>query len=222
MSLPPYKETERVYYACNGRSQLRGRYGAEGKKCPSKNVHALALETAVWEDIATFLRHPGDVIAQLGQQIRIQAGATEGFYDELARHQQALQTIDTEKDSIITLFRRGRIDETALDRQLDQIQLDESRIRNEIDDVQQQVRNLQEKEDGLQYAQELLHRLSQSMEQPPTWESKRELVEALVAEIRVDTVEDTQGRKEAKVTVIYRFGPSTAIGMDTDSWHQLA
>lgn len=218
-STPPYKETERAYYTCNGKGQPRGKYGAEGKRCPSKNVNAITLENAVWEDIATFLRNPGDVIAQLGQQLQVQAGATERIYDELAKHQQALQALDREKDSVITLFRRGRIDDAALDRQLDQIQLDETNKRNEIEEVQQQLRDLQGKEDGLRYANELLLRLSQHMAQPLTWESKRELVEALVAEICVDTVEDEKGRKEAKVTVIYRFGPSTAIGMDTDSWH---
>jgi site-specific DNA recombinase len=219
---PPYKSTERIYYSCNGKGQLRGRYGAEGKRCPSKNVHAIALETAVWEDIETFLRNPGDVIARLGQQMRIQAGTTECIHDELAKHQQALQALDIEKDSVITLFRRGRIDESALDRQLDQIQQDETTKRNEIEEVQQQLRDLQEKEDGLRYAHELLLRLSQHMAQPLTWEIKRELVEALVAEIRVDTAEDEKGRKEAKVTIIYRFGPSTAIGMGMDSWRQRA
>ncbi len=43
------------------------------------------------------------------------------------------------------------------------------------------------------------------------------LVEALVEEIRVNTVENEKGRKEAKVTVTYRFGPPTAIGMGMDS-----
>jgi site-specific DNA recombinase len=215
---PPYKDTERIYYSCNGKSQSRGLYGAEGKKCPSKNISTIALETAVWEDIASFLRNPGEVIEQLGQQMQLQEGETERLHDELAKHQQALQALDTEKDSVITLFRRGRIDEAALDRQLDQIQLDEANVRKDIEDVQEQLRCLQEKEDGLRYANELLGRLSQLLEQPLTWEIKRELVEALVEEIRVDTVEHDKGRKEAKVTVTYRFGPSTAIGMDRDSW----
>ena len=78
------------------------------------------------------------------------------------------------------------------------------------------MRALQKLEDGLHHADELLRRLSHHLEQPVTWEVKRELVEALVAEIRVDTVEDEKGRKEAKVTVTYRFGPSTAISMDMD------
>ncbi|GAC1615290.1 MAG: recombinase family protein [Ktedonobacteraceae bacterium] len=217
---PPYKGTERIYYACGARNQLMGPYGAQGKKCPSKAVNAIILETAVWKDIETFLRHPGDVLEQLAQQMQIQEGETERLYDELARHQQALQILDTEKDSVITLFRRGRIDEFALDRQLDQIQQEEANIRKDLEEVQERLQCLQEKEDGLRYANELLRRLSQQLEQPLTWEVKRELVEALVEVIRVDTVEGSKSRKEAKVTVTYRFGPSTAIGMGTDSYYQ--
>jgi len=87
---PPYKSTERIYYVCNGKGQLRGRYGAEGKKCPSKTVNAIALETAIWKDIETFLRNPGEVIEQLGQQMHLQMGEEEQLYDELARQQQAI------------------------------------------------------------------------------------------------------------------------------------
>lgn len=218
---PPYKNTERIYYVCGGRSQLGGPYGAQGKKCPSKMVNAIALETAVWKDIETFLRNPGDVLEQLAQQMQIQEGETERLYDELARHQQTLQALYTEKDSVITLFRRGRIDEFALDRQLDQIQQEEANVRKDLEDVQERLRCLQEKEDGLRSANELLRHLSQQLGESLTWEVKRELVEALVEVIRIDTIEDSKRKKEAKVTVTYRIGPSTAIGMGMDScWQQ--
>jgi site-specific DNA recombinase len=219
---PPYKNTERIYYVCGGRSQLGGSYGAQGKKCPSKRVNAIALETAVWKDIETFLRNPGDVLEQLAQQMQIQEGETERLHDELARHQQALQALYTEKDSVITLFRRGRIDEFALDRQLDHIQQEEANIRKDLEDVQECLRCLQEKEDGLRSANELLRRLSQQLEESLTWEVKRELVEALVEVILVDTIEDSKRKKETKVTVTYRFGPSTTIGMGMDSCLQQA
>lgn len=220
-SSPSYKGrdkiTERCYYACGGRQKGRGPFGAEGKTCPSKRIKAIALETAVWNDIESFLRSPGDVLDQLTQQMHIQEGQTELLQSEIARHQQALQARDIERDSVITLFRKERIDEFALDRQLDQIQQEVADVRKELEDVQEQLRSLQAKEEGLRYANELLHRLSLQLEQPITWELKRELVEALVEQIRVDTVEDSKGKKEAKVTVIYRFGPSTVIGMGRDS-----
>ncbi|HJT58431.1 MAG TPA: recombinase family protein [Ktedonobacteraceae bacterium] len=217
---PPRNGKERVYYVCHGKNQLRGRYGAEGKKCPSKIVKALDLEAAIWKDIETFLRNPTDVIALLAQQLHLQAGEEEQLYTERARQQQESQRLEREKDTVITLFRKGRIDEAALDRQLDQLQLDEANVQKELEDIQEQLQRLQKKVDGLRYAHELLHRLSERLEQPLTWDIKRELVEALVEEIRVDTLLDEKGKKEAKVTVTYRFGPPTVIGVDRDSWHR--
>ena len=216
-SYPPYKDTERIYYACNGQSQLRGLFGAQGKKCPSKRVNARALETAVWNDIETFLHHPGAVLEQLAAHMHIQDGETERLRNELAKRQQALQALNTEKDTVITLFRRGRIDEFALDRQLDQIQLDEADIQRDIEDLQELLRRVQEKESGLRSAKELLEQLSHRLEEPLTWELRRQLVEVLVEGICVDTVEESAGRKRANVTVTYRFGTSTAIHTDTDS-----
>lgn len=214
---PPYKNTERVYYSCNGKSQPRGLYGAQGKTCPSKNVNALALEAAVWQDIETFLRNPGAVLEQLATQMQVQEGQTERLSKELAKRQQALHALDAEKDKVIALFRRGRIDESSLDRQLDQIEQEETEVHGELADLQEGLRSVQEKEEGLRGAEELLKRLSRQLEEPLTWELRRQLVEALVESICIDTIEDTAGRKEAQVTVTYHFGPSTAIGMGKDS-----
>ncbi len=214
---PSYKDTERIYYSCNGKSQPRGLFGAQGKKCPSKRVNAIAIETAVWNDLETFLRNPGTVLEQLATQMQIQDGEAERLHDGLAKFQRSLQALITEKDTVITLFRRGRIDEFSLDRQLDQIQLEETDIQRDIENVQENLRCVQEKESSLQSAKELLQRLSQRLEEPLTWELRRQLVEVLVEVIRVDTVEDSAGRKQAKVTVTYRFGDSTAIGTDMGS-----
>jgi len=211
-SSPPHNNTERAYYACNGKSQPRGLYGAQGKKCPSKNVNALAIESAIWQDIQTFLRNPGAVIEQLAAMMQVQEGETEGLRAELAKGQQSLQALDAEKDKVITLYRRGRIDESDLDRQLDEVQQEEEGVRGELAVLQERLRSVQEKEEGLRGALELLKRLARELEEPITWELRRQLVEALVEGVRVDTVQDGAGRKEAHVTVTYRFGPSTALG----------
>ena len=220
MHYPPYKDTERIYYACNGKVQLRGPFGAQGKKCPSKTVNAIVLETAVWNDIETFLRNPGTVLEQLAAQLHVQDEENERHRNRLAKLQQALQALTVEKDAVITLYRRGRIDEIALDRQLDDIQVEEANIARYIEDLQEHFRHVQEKESSLRTAKELLERLSHRLEEPLTWELRRQLVEVLVEGIRVDTVEDRAGRKRANVTVIYRFGTSTAINTDMDSLHQ--
>jgi hypothetical protein len=52
----------------------------------------------------------------------------------------------------------------------------------------------------------LLKELNGRLDEPITWELKRELVETLVEGIRVDTVNEN-GRKEAVVHVTYNFDP---------------
>ncbi len=157
----------------------------------------------MWKDIETFLYNPGAVIEQLATQMQIQDGEAVGLHAGLAKFQRSLQALNTEQDTVITLFR------------LDQIQLEETDIQRDIENVQEQLRCVQEKESCLRSAKELLHDLSQHLKEPLTWELRRQLIEVLVEVIRVDTVEDSAGRKQAKVTVIYRFGDSTAIGMGT-------
>ncbi len=149
-------------------------FWGRGKRCLSKMVNAIELEDAIWKDIETFLRNPTDVVAQLAQQLHLQQGEEEQLYAELARQQLESQRLEKEKDSVITLFRKGRIDESSLDRQLDQIQLDEANIQTELEDIQERLQSLQGKVEGLRYAQELLQRLSERLEQTLTWNIKRD------------------------------------------------
>lgn len=213
----------RAYYACNGKSQPRGLFGAQGKKCPSKSVNAQAIEAAVWQDIAGFLRDPGAVLDLLAAQLQVQEGETERLRAELAQGQRALGDLDGEKHKVIALYRKGRIDESDLDRQLDQVQQDEAAARAELADLQERLRGVQGKEEGLRGAQGLLERLARRLGEPLTWQTRRQIAEALVEGIRVDTVPvGAGGKKEAHVTVTYRFGPSTALGTGRDSWPRSA
>ena len=208
----------RAYYVCNGKSQPRGLYGAQGKKCPSKSVNAQAIEAAVWQDIEGFLRHPGEVLDQFAARVEGQYEEAERLRSELAQRQQALQALDAEKDKVIALYRRGRIDESDLDRQLDQVQQEAAGAGQELAEFQERLRALQQQEQELLGARDLLARLARQLEEPLTWQTQRQLVEALVEGIRVDTVQDDAGKREAFVTVTYRFGPSTALGTGRDSW----
>jgi Domain of unknown function (DUF4368) len=63
----------------------------------------------------------------------------------------------------------------------------------------------------LRSTEELLQSLRQRLEEPLTWELKRQLIEALIERILVTTVDREQEKKEARITVIYRFGASLAL-----------
>ena len=115
---PPQRDH---YYRCNGRQFARGLYGLSGKKCPSKTLNGDHVERLVWADIESFLRNPGEILARLHERVTMQDGDRQRRQKELDDFQAALLQKTSERDRILGLFRRGRIDETTLDAQLDLI-----------------------------------------------------------------------------------------------------
>lgn len=206
-----YNGKIRVYYVCNGRHQARRLFGSKDKKCPAQSVDGDMLETLIWQDIENFLRNPGAVLDLLAQQLNQRGDEADQLRAEVARLQQSLQARNREKDTVITLFRRGRIDERSLDSQLDQIQQEERDLQHQIDHLQELMQEAQAVESTLRSTQELLQRLRQRLEEPTTWELKRQLIEALIERLVVTTVDTEQGKKEARITVIYRFGASLEL-----------
>lgn len=201
----------RVRYVCNGRHQPQHLYGSKEKRCPSASVDGDALEAAVWQDIEQFLRNPGEVLSLLAEQLRQRVDETGQLNEEIARLQRGWHAKNNEKDTVIALFRRGRIDESDLDRQLDQVQQEASSIQQQIEQLRGLAQDARGVEASLRSAEELLQSLRQRLEEPLTWKLKRQLVEALVERLWVKTSENERGEKGSSVTVIYRFGVSLEL-----------
>jgi site-specific DNA recombinase len=211
------KGTKKVYYVCNGRHQARGPYALRGERCPSKMING-DIEEVIWQDIEGFLRDPHEVLRQLSQRLQDQEGQAERLQEELAGLQRAMLGKGTEQERVISLYRRGRIDDAALDQQLDEIQREEKAIKEQIAMLQEQLRGADVAEVRLRSAEDLLRELNQRLDEPLTWELKRQLVEMLVDSVRVATVEQ-DGKKEAVVTATYRFA-STENCTGMGSWRQ--
>ncbi|HJT58432.1 MAG TPA: recombinase family protein [Ktedonobacteraceae bacterium] len=208
---PSCKRQPKVYYVCNGKHQPGRIYGSKEKRCPSKAVDGAKLENAIWHDIEQFLHHPGQVLELVTEQLAQRGDETGKLRHELARLQQNLQAKNREKDAVITLFRKGRIDERSLNSQLDQIEQEERDLQKEIEQLQGLMQDAQNIETTLRSTEETLKRLRQHLEEPITWELKRQLIEDLIERIVIDTVENEHGKKESKIMVIYRFGASVEV-----------
>jgi hypothetical protein len=74
-----------------------------------------------------------------------------------------------------------------LDRQLDDVQAEETLLKEQIVRAKAESQAAREVKAGLQTAEALLRQLNQKMDQPLTWEKKRQVVEALVPAIHVHT-----------------------------------
>jgi site-specific DNA recombinase len=205
------EKRQMAFYTCNGKTQARGLYGSQGLRCPSKAIKGTPLENAIWDDIEDFIRNPGDVLDQLAVRLGEQSGQAEQLRDRLADLQQQLHAKQGEKDMVIALYRRGRIDAGELDRQLDQVQEEATTLANQAEYVQEQLQNGRAVEESLHSAEALLRQLNERMDEPLTFERKRHYVEVLVESIRLDVFEDESGKQRTKAVVTYRFSETPVV-----------
>jgi len=212
-------EVERVFYCCNGKHNGRSMYGKEYQPCHSKSVSA-DLEDIIWSDIAEFLRNPGDVLGELREILNERRQQPENVKRKLESAQALLREKQGEKDRMLALFRRGRIDETTLDRQLDDITREEEGVAKQVEMLTQEIRSAQASVNQFESLEPLLSELRCRLEEPLSWELKRQLVEALVESITVETHGEGRDRY-ANVVVVYCFEQpqmdNRAIFLPTDS-----
>jgi site-specific DNA recombinase len=207
---------QEFYYRCNGKQGTRGIYGANGQRCPSKDVNGEFLEQAVWGDVEGFLRNPGVVTDKLQQRLLSERGNSKRSQEHLRKLEGALESKGAERDKILGLFRKGLINENVLERQLGQIGQEENALRANIEDVSSKLRGVADGTAQLQSTQALLDKLRGQLDAGVSWEVKRQLIEALVGGIRIETHEE-DGKRCASVVVTYRFVSSVDARTDRGS-----
>jgi site-specific DNA recombinase len=197
---PPQRDH---YYRCNGRQQARGLYGNLGKKCPAKNLNGEYVERLVWADIEAFLRNPGELLEKLRQRFSMQDGERQRREKELEGFKARLSEKAAERERMLGLFRRGRIDDAELDKHLDIIDAEAAGLQAEIETATRAL----SAGDGaaqLRSAEELLGALRKRLDGPVPHDLKRRIIEVLVERIQADTVE-RWGVPQTEITITYRF-----------------
>ncbi|HUE03164.1 MAG TPA: recombinase family protein [Bryobacteraceae bacterium] len=198
------------YYRCNGKHDTYGVYGAMGQRCPSKDVQAGWLEQAVWEEIEGMLRRPEPVLARLKQRLAQEQKELAGQRVQVVRLRQALSEKGQERDRVLSLYRKGRITEDAVERQMQQMAQEEDTLRGELSELSARLAGIGSEAAQLAAARTALEALGARLQEPLSWEARRQLVESLVERVRVDTREQAQERI-ARITATYRFSASAAI-----------
>jgi transcriptional regulator with XRE-family HTH domain len=108
-----------------------------------------------------------------------------------------------ERDRVLALFRRGRIDDAMLDKQLDEINAEAMALTTGIDAANRAL-STGDQQAQMNSAEALLATLRKRLGKPIPPELKRRIVETLVASIKADTVE-RWGVPQTSITVTYRF-----------------
>jgi transcriptional regulator with XRE-family HTH domain len=161
------------------------------------------VERLVWADIESFLRNPGEILERLRERVSMQDGDRQQRQKELDALTGRLQQKSGDRDRMLGLFRRGRIDEPTLDQQLDLVNAETADLQSDIDVISREL-SAGDRTAQLQSAEALLETLRQRLAGPIPADLKRKIVEILVEKVEANTVE-RWGVQQSEITISYRF-----------------
>ena len=104
------------------------------------------------------------------------------------------------------MYRRGTIEPDILDRQMEAIETERRQLTEALETARESLCGATDAKTGIDSAETLLRELNGRLDGTLTWELKREIVETLVEQILVETVQE-DGKKRAIVHVTYKFDP---------------
>ena len=195
------KEWSRYYYRCGTQTGAR----PPGQpRCSSKVIDAEWIENTVWEDIQAFVSNPGDVVHRLQARMESEVNDTPSLEARKRELQRALAAKEIEKDRLLDAYRRGLLDIDTLDKQMQQSREELEPLHSELADITSSAATVGQRVGRLTDAQSLLEDLQDKISGPLDWDTKRQMVEALVWSVNVETT--GEGRKKgATLHVTYAF-----------------
>jgi len=203
------------YYRCG--AQTTSHRPEPAGRCPAKIIKAAELEDLIWQDCRAFIRDPEKALAEVSRQLGERRSQSDRGIEEQHRLQQALGEKALERDRIMTLFRRGRIALQDAEMHLDVIERETAELRTALGAIQAQQDLAEAFAAHYQKATTLLEQLRNELEVIESTNdigAKRQVVELLVAGIRVDTVGAGKD-KRARITITYTFTPKRALDSTT-------
>ena len=185
-----------AYYRCTGSDAYR--FGGQ-RLCWNKQIRTDILDAAVWEDVRQLLSEPQRVQAEY--QRRLQGPVTD-LSHEVEHLNKIIKNIRKLISRLIDAYGEGLLDKSEFE---PRILAARERLARLEDDRRQQIGEAnREAELRLVIGQleEFARRVSEGL-QEPSWETRREVVRALVKKVEVD---------EQEVRIVYRVSPSPFEG----------
>lgn len=172
-------------------------------RCPGRSVAAVPLEEAIWRDVSSFAHDPGPVMDDLANALQGGVEREQPLEESLQAVQRAIGGLDLEKQRLVTIYRKGRLDDDELDRQLESVAQDGATLEAQREELTAALLTLKERETHLITAEGLLKELSTRIEDADET-TKAEVIHGLVNGIVVEP--------DGSFRVTYCFGPQSAIG----------
>jgi site-specific DNA recombinase len=197
------------YYKCNG-VHSRAVFQRLRERCPSKAVRGDPLEKLVWADVEGFLRNPGPILEQLRSKLEGDVKDSDKLKDQQRRLEGLVAAKATERSRVVGLYRRGRLTDADLDEQMNEIGKEQAALEVQLAELKSRAEGARSIGANVATAGSLLAKLRKRLDEPVSWEVKRQLIEVLLAGIAVGTIEQN-GVVQPRVTVRYRFDGSNQV-----------
>ena len=185
-------------YSCSGKRFENVKIS--GYKCDNKNINAETIEEQVWSDCLHILKN----YDSYSQQIKISSkGSFEDIEAELEKLQFSLSKMKSEKNNILSLFRKNIITEEEVEEQIKEIKKEEGKLLTLIQITENKL-DVHNREDELVLG--MSRRLSEYHKKLDnlTDEDKYDIVRLLVKEIIASSIIE-DGRRVPKVKIVYNL-----------------
>ena len=200
-----YKDRGDIY-SCNGKRGENKRIF--GIKCDNLNLPADMIEKDIWSDCLHILNHYGEYIKAIKNSPNSHINS---ITDELNLLKKSLTSKKTEKNNIITLYRKNIINKEEIEYQIKDIRDEENKILNLIN-------ALERKNQIFEHEDELITKTSNKLKiyynkiDNLSFDDKYGIVKLLVKEIKTETIIDN-GERIPSYSVVYNL---VKLGVLTD------
>jgi site-specific DNA recombinase len=188
--------------------------------CRARSLHAAWIKAAVWAECVRFIEHPGKALDEARRTLRAATGKAANADERRRRLLREIAAKDGERERILTLYRRGVIDDSEAETQLDAIAREAGQLRESLEALRAQVALLDAQEAWLTDSTALLSTLRGELaqiERDDDWQRRREIMERYVRRIEVTTVDTGHWLRDAAVTIHVRLRPEPVAICAIDS-----
>ena len=185
-----------AYYRCLGSDAYR--FGGQ-RLCWNKQIRTDTLDASVWEDVSRLLSEPERVRAEYER--RLQRTRT-GQNHELEHINKMIKNIKKLISRLIDAYGEGLLDKSEFE---PRILAAKERLAKWAEECRRQTSEATEEAElrlVIGQLEEFARRVSDELHKP-SWETRREVVRALVKRVEVD---------EQEVRIVYRVSPSPFEG----------
>ena len=185
-----------AYYRCTGSDAYR--FGGQ-RLCWNKQLRTDVLDAAVWEDVRHLLSEPERVRAEYERRLQ---GPETGPEREVKHLNKMIANLKNMISRLIDAYGDGLLAKSEFEPRIlaarERVAKLEDECRQRVDQANQEV----ELRLVIGQLEEFARRVSQEL-QEPDWNTRREVVRALVKKVEID---------EQEVRIVYRVSPSPFEG----------